>query len=96
MTAPKRTPDDTTLERWYLVERLTYKQMRERWSDTPGGDTVSVAAFQAACSSADWFVPRKQKNRHVGTEYWPWLNVRPEHTDLHDAAMLRLYGRRQP
>lgn len=93
MAAPRKLPDETVLERWYLREKLTYKAMAERWANTPGGHSVSAAAFSAACHGAEWFEPRNRS--HVGTEYWPWLNVRPEHNDEHDAQMLRLYGRRK-
>lgn len=93
MAAPRKLPDETVLERWYLREKLTYREMAERWANTPGGHTCTPAAFGAACTGADWFVPRNMK--HAGTDHFPWTNVRAEHTDMHDAQMLRLYGRRE-
>lgn len=93
MAAPRKLPDETVLKRWYLREKLTYREMAERWANTDGGSSVTAAAFSAACHGAEWFVPRNR--RHAGTDHFPWLNVRPEHSDLHDAQMLRLYGRVQ-
>lgn len=93
MAAPRKLPDETVLERWYLREKLTYKAMAERWANTEGGHACSAAAFSAACHNAPWFEPRVMK--HGGTDHFPWTNVRPEHNDMHDAQMLRLYGRRK-
>lgn len=93
MAAPRKLPDETVLEQWYLHEKLSYKAMAERWATTPGGRTCTPAAFGAACQEAEWFVPRVMK--HVGTDHFPWTNVRPEHNDMHDAQMLRLYGRQK-
>lgn len=93
MAAPRKLPDETVLKRWYLREKLTYKAMAERWANDPAGHRVTPAAFSAACHGADWFVPRNRS--HAGSDHFPWLNVRPEHNDLHDAQMLRLYGRVQ-
>lgn len=79
-------PDEATLKRWYLDEQIPYRVMVERWADA-SGVTVTTAGMAAKCSKYSWFVPRNQ--RHVGSPLTPWMDIRPDHQDMHDIQMLR-------
>lgn len=79
-------PDEATMRRWYLDEQITYREMVERWQ-VASGVTATPAGMAARCSKYDWFVPRNM--RHMGSELTPWMDIRPEHQDLHDIKMLR-------
>jgi hypothetical protein len=87
MGRARQLPDEATLRRWFLDEKLTYQQMADRWAVAPGGASVTRAAFQNDIANYDWFVPRYKK--HAGTDLSPWDDIRPEHIDKWDIAMLR-------
>lgn len=79
-------PDEATLRRWYLEEHVPFRVMVERW-EAISGITVTPQGMAAKCSKYDWFVPRNM--RHMGTDLTPWMDIRTEHQDCHDIAMLR-------
>lgn len=79
-------PDEETLRRWYLDERISYRVMVERW-EAASGITVTTAGMAARCTKYGWYVPRNM--RHMGTDLTPWMDIRREHQDTHDIHMLR-------
>lgn len=85
-------PDEATLRQWYMVEKIPYRVMVERW-EAMAGVTVTKAGMAAKCSRYDWYKPRNL--RHAGSSLVPWTNIRTEHTDLHDIHMLRMENARR-
>lgn len=87
MGRARQLPDEATLRRWFVDEKLTYVQMAERWAATPGGASVTRVAFRNDIKNYDWFEPRQMK--HAGNDLLPWDDIRPEHVDRWDVGMLR-------
>lgn len=82
-------PDDSTIKRWKLDEKLTYQQMVERWYEmTDGRELAKPAAFAMRCSRNGWTKPQKQ------SPLIPWV-LEERHKMKQHAAMLRYEWKRQ-
>lgn len=87
MGRARQLPDEATLRRWFVDEKLTYQGMADRWATMPGGAKISRTAFQNDIANYEWFQPRQVK--HIGTDLVPWDDIRPEHIVKWDLNMLR-------
>lgn len=82
-------PDDGTIERWKLVDKLTYGEMVDRWHTlTEGRELATEAAFAMRCSRRGWTKPAKQTN------LIPWV-IEGRHKFKHHVQMLRYEAMRR-
>lgn len=83
-------PDDSTIKRWKLEEKLTYQQMVERWYEmTEGRELAKPGAFAMRCSRRGWTKPQR-----VSTDLIPWV-VEDRHQHMHHIQMLRYEAKRR-
>lgn len=85
MAAPRKTPTETTLRRWYR-KGMTFQEMSDRWFVESGGIRVTKQGMYMACDRYGF----GRRNVRSGL---PW-KPNAEHTGMHDHCMAMHYQSR--